>query len=55
MRKGLFPGLDANGAPMEFEGAEITTYDPITKEAITSLGKSDVKDFLTGGVKLNLS
>ena len=55
VRKGLFPGLDANGAPMEFEGAEITTYDPITKEAITSLGKSDVKDFLTGGVKLNLS
>lgn len=55
LRKGLFPGLDANGQPMTYEGKVITTYDPITGDAITSLGKSEVKDFLTGGVKLNLS
>lgn len=51
LRKGLFPGLDANGQ----EGKVITTYDPITGDAITSLGKSEVKDFLTGAAKLNVS
>lgn len=55
LRKGLFPGLDANGQPMTYEGKVITTYDPITGDAITSLGKSEVKDFLTGAAKLNLS
>lgn len=55
LRKGLFPGLDANGQPMTYEGKVITTYDPITGDAITSLGKSDVKDFLTGAAKLNVS
>lgn len=55
LRKGLFPGLDANGQPMTYEGKVITTYDPITGEAITSLGKSEVKDFLTGAAKLNVS
>lgn len=54
-RKGLFPGLDANGQPMTYEGKVITTYDPITGDAITSLGKSEVKDFLTGAAKLNVS
>lgn len=53
--KGLFPGLDANGQPMTYEGKVITTYDPITGDAITSLGKSEVKDFLTGAAKLNVS
>ena len=53
LRKGLFPGLDANGQP--YEGKVITTYDPITGDAITSLGKSEVKDFLTGAAKLNVS
>lgn len=55
LRKGLFPGLDANGQPMTYEGKVITTYDPITGDAITSLGKSEVKDFLTGAAKLNVS
>lgn len=55
LRKGLFPGLDANGQPMTYEGKVITTYDPITGGAITSLGKSEVKDFLTGAAKLNVS
>lgn len=55
LRKGLFPGLDANGQPMTYEGKVITTYDPITGDAITSLGKSAVKDFLTGAAKLNVS
>lgn len=54
LRKGLFPGLDANGQPMTYEGKVITTYDPITGDAITSLGKSEVKDFLTGAAKLNV-
>lgn len=55
LRKGLFPGHDANGQPMTYEGKVITTYDPITGDAITSLGKSEVKDFLTGAAKLNVS
>ena len=55
LRKGLFPGLDANGQPMTYEGKVITTYDPITGDAINSLGKSEVKDFLTGAAKLNVS
>lgn len=55
LRKGLFPGLDANGQPMTYEGKVITTYDTITGDAITSLGKSEVKDFLTGAAKLNVS
>lgn len=55
LRKGLFPGLDANGQPMTYEGKVITTCDPITGDAITSLGKSEVKDFLTGAAKLNVS
>lgn len=55
LRKGLFPGLDANGQPMTYEGKVITTYDPITGDAITSLGKSEVNDFLTGAAKLNVS
>ena len=55
LRKGLFPGLDASGQPMTYEGKVITTYDPITGDAITSLGKSEVKDFLTGAAKLNVS
>lgn len=55
LRKGLFPGLDANGQPMTYEGKVITTYDPITGDAITSLSKSEVKDFLTGAAKLNVS
>lgn len=55
LRKGLFPGLDANGQPMTYEGKVITTYDPITGDAITSLGKSEVKDFLTSAAKLNVS
>lgn len=55
LRKGLFPGLDANGQPMTYEGKVITTYGPIKGDAITSLGKSEVKDFLTGAAKLNVS
>ncbi len=56
VRKGLFPGLDPSGNPMtDKDGNVITNYDPVSGEAITSLGKSAVKDFLTGSAKLNLS
>lgn len=55
LRKGLFPGLGTDGQPMTYEGSVITTYDPVTGDPITSLGKSEVQEFLTGAGKLNLS
>lgn len=74
LRKGLFPGLEANGDPIYIDAAGnhitdpevlnnpdvvknlITSYDPSDPDkAITSLGKSETKDFLTGAGKLNIS
>jgi len=53
-RKGLFAGLDENGSEISYDGTNLTSYDPITGDVITSKGKSAVSNFLTGGVKLNL-
>ncbi len=55
VRKGLFPGLGTDGQPMTYEGKIITTYDPVTGDVISSLGKSETKNFLTGAGKVNLS
>lgn len=52
MRKGLFPGLDADGNEyFDADGTMLTSYDKITGKVITSYGKSEKKSFLTGGVK----
>ena len=53
-RKGLFPGLDGDGAPMVIDGREVTTYDE-NGEPITSYGKSKVSRFLTYAGKVNLN
>lgn len=53
LRKGLFPGLDADGQPISYQGNVITTYDPDGKP-ITSFGNSEKTNFLTFGGKLNL-
>lgn len=52
VRKGLFPGLDANGNP--YSGGANTTYDQITGEVISSYGESKKINFLTGSGKINL-
>lgn len=54
MRKGLFPGLDDNGQPYSYNGAELATFDSEGK-VITSKGKSAKSSFLTYAAKLNLS
>ncbi len=54
VRKGLFPGLDADGKPISYQGQVITTYDAGGK-AITSYGNSEKANFLTYAGKLNLS
>lgn len=51
VRKGLFPGLDADGKP--YTGDLVTTWDADGK-AITSYGNSEKANFLTFGAKLNL-
>ncbi len=53
VRKGLFPGLDNNGDPIQYQGKVLTTYDEDGK-AITSKGKSDKASFLTYSAKLGL-
>lgn len=53
VRKGLFPGLDANGNP--YSGAVNTTYDQVTGKVISSFGESEKISFLTGSGKVNLS
>lgn len=55
LRKGLFPGLDENGAPYTYNGEVITKYDQFDGSPITSKGESQKMDFLTGSGKVNLS
>ena len=55
MRKGLFPGLDANGNKLVVDGVAIDpTYEP-DGTVTTSLGKSKVSKFLTYAGKLGLN
>ncbi len=54
VRKGLFPGLDAAGNPIYFQGQLLTTYDE-NGEAITSKGNSAKSTFLTYAAKVNLA
>ena len=53
MRKGLFPGLDAVGGAMTYDGKVITTYDS-DGMPVTSYGKSKIEDFVTYAGKVNL-
>ena len=59
VRKGLFAGLDENGNEItttDLNGKTITltTYDPISGEAITSKGRSKTSTFLTYSAKAHL-
>lgn len=59
VRKGLFAGLDDNGDEItttDINGKTITltTYDPISGEAITSKGRSKTSTFLTYSAKAHL-
>ena len=59
VRKGLFAGLDDNGDEIttkDLNGKTITltTYDPISGEAITSKGRSKTSTFLTYSAKAHL-
>ena len=54
VRKGLFPGLDANGNPIQIGDDIYTSYDG-NGEAITSKGNSKKSSFLTYAGKLNLA
>ena len=52
VRKGLFAGLDENGKEIyASDGTLLTSYDPLTGEAISSYGDSEHKNFLTYGAK----
>ena len=57
LRKGLFPGLDAQGNPIRDKetGEMLTTYDPLTGQPITSYGNSAKSTFLVYAGKLNLA
>ncbi len=56
VRKGLFAGLTPEGDEiLDPSGNVLTSYDPLTGEAITSFGQSKVARFLTGAAKANLS
>ncbi len=52
-RKGLFAGLDKYGDEFIIDGVNLTGYDSNGK-VISSLGKSEAKDFYTFGLKSNL-
>ena len=56
VRKGLFPGLDENGAEYVIDGKKLTTYEMVNGEpvAITSKGNSAVSKFFTYSAKLGL-
>ena len=54
VRKGLFPGLKDDGSDFVIDGKNLTTYDPITGDAITSKGNSAVSRFFTYSAKLGL-
>ena len=54
VRKGLFPGLDADGNPISVGGNIYTTYDE-NGEVITSKGNSKRSTFMTYAGKINLA
>ena len=54
VRKGLFPGLKDDGSDFVIDGKNLTIYDPITGDAITSKGNSAVSRFFTYSAKLGL-
>ena len=54
VRKGLFPGLNDDGSDFVVDGKNLTTYDPITGEAITSKGNSAAPKFFTYSAKASL-
>ena len=54
VRKGLFPGLNADGSAFKVDGTAVTTYDSDGRP-VTSYGKSAVSQFLTGAVKGNVA
>ena len=54
VRKGLFPGLNADGSAFLVDGQPVTSYDS-DGQPVTSYGKSAVQDFVTGAVKGNLA
>ena len=54
VRKGLFPGLDEDGSDFIVEGKNLTTYDALTGEAITSKGNSAAPQFFTYSAKAGL-
>ena len=56
VRKGLFPGLNDDGAEFIIDGKNLTGYEMVNgkKTPITSKGKSAVADFFTYSAKLGL-
>lgn len=51
VRKGLFAGLDDDGKEIFYNGVLLTSYDS-KSNVISSKGKSEVSNFLTGSAKL---
>ena len=51
VRKGMFAGLNHDGSEYVFNGKVLTTYDPATGKAITSMGESEKSRFLTYSFK----
>ena len=51
VRKGLFAGLDDDGKEILYNGVLLTSYDS-KGNVISSKGKSEVSNFLTGSAKL---
>ena len=51
VRKGLFAGLDDDGKEIFYNGVLLTSYDS-KGNVISSKGKSEVSNFLTGSAKL---
>ena len=54
VRKGLFPGLNEDGSDFIVDGKNLTTYDALTGEAITSKGNSAAPKFFTYSAKAGL-
>ena len=54
VRKGLFPGLTEDGSEFVVDGKNLTTYDALTGEAITSKGNSSAPKFFTYSAKAGL-
>ncbi len=55
MRKGLFPGLDANGNKLVVDGVTVEPTYENDGSVVTSLGKSKVSSFLTYAGKVGLN